>query len=155
MASSSVWQARRCRNDLDFFDLKKHLIYFALHPTFCNFAAVNVKTKRHIASWVLLAVFLPMLALSSLHVHKQANTEQAQCNECVRHHCSGHIVQLTDSIHPCVLCQFITLPMLAAAVALLIAVTGHFLVEPISRQSNVCLAHTSVVGLRAPPYRLI
>ena len=27
-------------------------------------------TKRHIASWLLLAVFVPMLLLSSVHIHE-------------------------------------------------------------------------------------
>ncbi len=83
-----------------------------------NFAAVNTRTKRKITARLLLAVFLPMLLLSSLHIHPtQLLGIGDDCTECVNHHCGGHIGQQTLTVHDCVLCQFLTLPMAVAMVA--------------------------------------
>ena len=77
---------------------------------------MNVTQKRKIAARLLLAVFLPMLLLSSLHVHPSGLSADS-CTECVDHHCGGHLGQKAPSLHDCVLCQLLTLPMLSAAVA--------------------------------------
>lgn len=83
-----------------------------------NFAAVSIKLKQQIASRVLLAVFLPMLLLSSLHTHSvQPSPADEECADCVQHHCTGHIGQLGATMHECVLCQFLSLPMVVAAAA--------------------------------------
>lgn len=69
------------------------------------------------ASRVLLAVLLPMLLLSSLHIHpQQPSTVSEECADCVQHHCSGHITQQVQTLHDCVLCQFLSLSMVMAAV---------------------------------------
>ena len=77
--------------------------------------------KQHIASWLLLAVFLPMLVFSSLHVHEEHDvTTETACNDCVHHSCHGHLTQTASWAHDCVLCQFLTLTMLTAAVVAVI-----------------------------------
>lgn len=81
-----------------------------------TFATVNTMMKRHIASWMLLAVFVPMLLMASVHVHEFTKFDTSSCNECVQHHCHGHLVELTASMHTCLLCQFLTLTFVAAAV---------------------------------------
>ena len=118
---------------------------------FRTFAAMDTKKKRHIASWVLLAVFLPMLVFSSLHIHQSEGAVQMTYAECVHHHCGGHLWQQTISMDDCVLCQFLTLPILAVAVATLIIYNQSLKAEPQTWQRSVCVAHNSVVGLRAPP----
>ena len=55
-----------------------------------------MKTKRHIASWVLLAVFLPMLLLSSFHIHETGETVKTECTDCVHHNCHGHLTQVAS-----------------------------------------------------------
>ena len=112
---------------------------------------MNVKTKRHIASWALLAVFVPMLLLSSLHVHHQAEASEQACAECVHHQCSGHLTQLVTTIHQCVLCQFITLPFIALTAATLIIYNKVYSVRIDARRHHVLMVHPGIVGLRAPP----
>ena len=73
------------------------------------------ETRRHIASWLLLAVFVPMLVLSSVHIHEIGEAIEMECTDCVHHSCHGHIATATWA-HDCVLCQFLTLTMLTAAV---------------------------------------
>lgn len=76
---------------------------------------MNIKTKRQIASKVLLAVLLPMLLLSSLHIHSvELSAAGEECTNCVQHQCGGHIAQQAHTLHDCVLCQFLSLPMVIA-----------------------------------------
>ena len=85
-----------------------------------NFAGVKETTKRRISAWVLLAVFVPMVLLSSLHLHESGLTADDGCTECVHHQCGGHLGEQTASFHACVLCQFLTLTMLTIAVAVVL-----------------------------------
>lgn len=78
--------------------------------------------RRFYSSLVLLAVFLPILLLSSLHVHPQAHQEGHHCEECVHHQPhAGHISSMSVCSFDCVMCQFLTLPFLIAAVAVFAA----------------------------------
>ena len=111
---------------------------------------MNTRTRR-ISAWLLLSVFLPMLLLSSLHVHENAPVSSG-CSECVNHipH-HGHLSLDTIHLDDCVLCQFATLPFLVAAIVFFAAVSWGFrlvLVEPSARlQFTVCRHYSS----RAPP----
>ena len=59
-----------------------------------------------------------MLLLSSLHLHPvQPPTGGDDCADCVEHHCAGHISQQAQTLHDCLLCQFLSLPKMVAAVA--------------------------------------
>ena len=108
--------------------------------------------KRYYSSWVLLAVFLPMLVLSSLHVHPARHAEADPCDECLHHlpH-SGHIGTLSTCSFDCVLCQFLTLPFLIAeAVVLGAKLFVHIAPHHIEKQSVVS-RERGFVFLRAPP----
>ena len=60
-------------------------------------------------------MLLPMMLWSSLHIHPlQLSASDEECADCVQHHCSGHIGQQVQTMHDCVLCQFLTLPMVVA-----------------------------------------
>ncbi|MBR6375537.1 MAG: hypothetical protein IKR91_04810 [Alloprevotella sp.] len=108
------------------------------------------RLRRHISAWVLLAVFLPTLVLTSLHHHQEP--DGYSCAECVRHmpH-SGHIAQHTFAFDNCLLCQFSSLPCLVWSQAPTILYITFFVVlfpflqrVPLSR-----LADSN--ALRAPP----
>lgn len=116
-----------------------------------TFAAVNANKKRKIVSWMLLAVFVPMLVLSSVHVHGYSNSLVDKCNECVQHHCHGHLGQQTASLHECVLCQFLSLPMLTVAVLTLIIFNKVSKIHFVQRQSIVHFDACGIPTLRAPP----
>ena len=60
---------------------------------FRTFAAEYMKlaNKRHMAAWMLLAVFVPILLLSSIHIHETGETTTTECNDCVHHSCHGHL----------------------------------------------------------------
>lgn len=110
-----------------------------------------MKTKRQIAAWMLLAVFVPMLVLSSIHVHGYSNTLVDECNECVQHHCHGHLGQQTASLHECVLCQFLSLPLLAVAVTTLVIYNKVSKIHFAQLQSTAYFEACGIPTLRAPP----
>ena len=60
---------------------------------------------------ILLAVFLPMLLCSMIHVHQEAAESTATCDACqhhMQHH--SHLVDLHNGTDHCVLCQFLSSP---------------------------------------------
>ena len=116
-----------------------------------TFAAVKLKKKRVVASWALLAVFLPMLLISSLHIHEERVETATACADCMQHSCHGHLMQLSSWSHECVLCQFLTLTFAAAAAVVLVYINKVVRVHFDARQRQVCVAHSGIVGLRAPP----
>lgn len=112
-----------------------------------TFAAVKQEKGRHIASWLLLAVFVPMLLLSSVHIHEIGETIKTECADCVHHSCHGHMTVTPHWVHDCALCQFLTLPMLAAtmmAVMVYIHVCKKFLALPLcGYHANNCGANVT------------
>ena len=116
----------------------------------CTFAVVIAK-KRKIAAYVLLAVFLPILLLSSLHVHEATEYAEVSCVDCLHNHCGGHLTQTTFHMDDCVLCQFLTLPMLTAA---MMAVTLYIHVYKKYYAQPLCGYHAACCGVnvtRGPP----
>ena len=113
---------------------------------------MNLMKKRHLISWWLLAVFVPMLLLSSLHVHEESVSVAAtECTDCVHHSCQGHLMQTSLLTHDCVLCQFLTLTMLTAAV---VAVTVYYHVCKEYLAQLFCGYHAACCGIivtRGPP----
>jgi len=107
--------------------------------------------KRHIASWVLLAVFLPMLIVSSLHTHQTSQAVDEVCAGCVKHQCHGHLSQIDTTIHQCVLCHFLTLTFVSAAVAVVVCYRPKRFGFLAQRRQTVRLACCGVISLRAPP----
>lgn len=93
-----------------------------------------------------------MVLLSSVHVHGSANGLADECDECVQHHCHGHLGQQAASLQACVLCQFLTLPMLAVAVATLIIYNDKVSKIRYARRQRVVYADAcGIPALRAPP----
>ena len=114
---------------------------------------MKMKMRRHISAIVLLAVFLPMLLLSSFHVHPETHLEGAACKECVHHvpH-AGHFGTQTFCTCDCVLCQFLTLPFLmATAVVLVIHLKYYDALLLVGDQCVLCNIEEAN-HLRAPPF---
>lgn len=91
-----------------------------------------------------------MLLMTSLHVHDTA-AAGTECIDCVHNSCHGHLTQLASWSHDCVLCQFLTLTFVTAAVASLMVVcqVANSLTHPL--RCPVYKSHSGIVGLRAPP----
>ncbi|MBO4215954.1 MAG: hypothetical protein J5888_06470 [Bacteroidaceae bacterium] len=108
--------------------------------------------RRYYSSLVLLAVFLPMLVLSSIHVHPETHLEEGSCQECVHHlpH-AGHFGSQTFCAFDCVLCQFLTLPFLVAPMVVFVAKDFTHIAPLCPEKQSVVSRERSFVFLRAPP----
>lgn len=101
---------------------------------------------------MLLAVFVPMLLMSALHVHGGSGAWQDACSECVDHHCGGHLGQYAGgAIHDCVLCQFLTLTFVPAVVVAVFIYDKVVLLHRDRRAGCLVLRSQGVISLRAPP----
>ena len=108
-------------------------------------------SKRHIVSWLLLSVFVPMLLLSSVHIHSGWAEDAAQCDECVRHQCHGHIAIEKIAADDCVLCQFLMLCFTAAATLVVVLGNTKASKRIVENNSSVFLSVRGLMMLRAPP----
>ena len=109
--------------------------------------------KRHIASWLLLAVFVPMLVLSSLHIHSGVADHSIECVDCATHtpH-GGHLSGSTLHVDTCVLCQFLAITFLAAAVLAVLPLqrlTTYLSITSVHCVTSEACGYKSV---RAPPF---
>jgi len=130
------------------------LLILAKKASICQnlrtFAAV-IAIRRKISAYVLLAVFLPILVFSAIHVHKTPTTTDTTCTDCVHHNCHGHLTATASFTHDCVLCQFLSLPMLAAVVLSVAAVANKDIRQYAPGHSRLASAACGIIYLRGPP----
>jgi hypothetical protein len=105
-----------------------------------------------IASWLLLAVYLPILLASSFHTHHTELQEPLECAACVHHEsCPGHLDTGNIQMHDCVLCQFLQLTFFAtASVAFLVCKIIKSVYQDL-RTASVRVYKGGPTALRAPP----
>jgi len=130
---------------------RKSVISFARFRFFCIFAPVNANSRRRRAAKVLLAVYIPMLLLLSLHVHHQRMAEAVDCYQCAHHQPhAGHITAVQDALHDCLLCQLQSEAFVAAdevGVPVMAAASDDVAaIQQPTRQTTV-----ASVRLRGPP----
>ena len=110
------------------------------------------RDNRHIAGLILLAVYLPILLVASLHTHTDSPFNTAECPQCESHQdCPGHITDAKITLHECVLCQFLTLPYMSATVLVAVIVNPTETISRGTEIQSVCRQVHGIVGLRAPP----
>ena len=104
---------------------------------------------RHIAPIVLLATYLPMVVLSSIHVHHETIDVQDDCQQCV-----GHIEEVHHHDHDCLYCTFLSLNYLVQDNGQTVALIPT--TEYISTPTPVMVSQLrhGVAQLRAPPIKL-
>ena len=132
---------------------KRRKMHFSLHfrSLIRTFAGVKQDSRRHIASWLLLAVFVPMLVFSSIHVHENHASALTGCVECVAHHCHGHIGQTDASFDACVLCQFLSITFVAVAAQAVVAVFNVLWIRYAPLPCALCSASRGHIVTRGPP----
>lgn len=61
---------------------------------------------RHIAPYILLAAYLPLLVALSFHTHSSQHSEASECPDCAHHiHHKAHLAEAAVMAHDCVYCQ--------------------------------------------------
>lgn len=109
--------------------------------------------KRQTAAWILMAVFIPMLFLASLHRHDTVEQSQEEvCYACLHHiHHDAHLNTMVHHTGDCVLCHFLSLPFLATAV--LAIATPYYIIRTATTApaSHLSSFRHGVPSLRGPP----
>ncbi len=112
-----------------------------------------MKTRRgQWYSFLLLAVFLPAWLLATLHTHPQTDIQEIACAECLHHlpH-AGHLVAGNAEMGECVLCHFLSLPVLVSPlVALMGPLSLGLALRPLLKQASLS-AYFNLTQSRAPP----
>ncbi|MCQ2258356.1 MAG: hypothetical protein MJZ41_10260 [Bacteroidaceae bacterium] len=111
----------------------------------------NFDTKRRLKSLFLLATYLVILALGSLHVH-ECKEDVAECQDClehVKHH--NHVSQSSFIDCNCLLCQlshacYITPEVLTFSAAALLPISFTVCATP-----KIVYGQSTLPSLRAPP----
>jgi hypothetical protein len=71
---------------------------------------MQIDKRRHISSYILLAVIVPMMLMSWLHVHDEdAHSGTVDCIDCLHHVHHSHISTYDAELGTCLLCQFLTI----------------------------------------------
>ena len=101
---------------------------------------------RQIAPYVLLAVYLPMVFVSSLHKHHETIEIIDDCG-----HCSGHIDEHHQHHSDCLYCHFLSLNYLVKDFDCL--EDNHFDEGPlfVSLDADLRQSRHRVTQVRAPP----
>ena len=111
----------------------------------------RMERRRIWMSRILLAVFVPMLLFSVLHIHTEGAEMNDACSECIHHVRHSHLSSADFCIDQCVLCQFLTLPFIVAGLMIL----GITLVVRLKRWQGIRFHHPAstagYISLRAPP----
>ena len=102
-------------------------------------------------SRILLAVFVPMLLLSTLHVHTEGAAADDGCSECMHHVRHSHFSTADFCSLQCVLCQFQTLPFIVAGLTVICIPLAAQCHNTSSVCHGVIARSAEVISLRAPP----
>ncbi len=101
----------------------------------------------------MLAVYVSMLLISSMHVHSKNFFAETECEQCAHHQVhNGHLTASDGGQHVCLLCQFLTLSYTAVVVATVVYYTNVRKIHYVAPEYQVKRISRGVVGLRAPPF---
>ncbi len=105
-------------------------------------------------SKLLLAVFIPALMISALHLHQPQAAETDVCVECAAH--LPHVAHLSPSAGAtldCVFCQFLGLPYLLPILFAVVLLSRHGQKVAIRSICHPTRCAHLILSLRAPPMR--
>ena len=101
---------------------------------------------RYIASVVLLAAYLPMVVMSSLHTHHETVHTLDVC-----HQCAGHIEALHHHQYDCQYCHFLGLDYLGQASGITAKTLPVSVEQTLTASVSPTLPCCGDIMLRAPP----
>lgn len=120
---------------------------------------MGTNSKRRFSAWLLLLVYVPIMVAVSLHVHPygyDGGTLYDGCVQCAHHvHHDGHLNAYSGNTHDCVLCQFASLPFIAATAVVVSVVMPacHIAFAEGNPVLNLGVCNTN--STRAPPFSLL
>ncbi len=111
-----------------------------------------MKTLRHIAPYILIAAYMPLLVALTFHTHSESHTAMTECAECAHHiHHRAHMDEAVAMAHNCVYCQLTSSSYYAPASVSLSYQSS--IVAAVDNSLSDDYVSTSPFGLspRAPP----
>jgi len=120
---------------------------------FFTFALVKEKTRISLFASVLLAVFLPMVIISSVHIHNNPNiNNQDLCVKCVHHvpHATHFSTHQTKVEH-CLFCTFLSLQFVVATTATILFYTSKLNLLFTTPYEYIPVIACGINNTRAPP----
>ncbi|MBO7100431.1 MAG: hypothetical protein J6V98_00220 [Bacteroidales bacterium] len=113
---------------------------------------MKMNRRTRISAWVLLAAFLPLLVVSSVHTHRLPSSEAEVCHQCVAHEAHpAHLGVPVVSVHDCVFCHLMSFYYLGSAALLVAVLLPVCLAGSMGLPSAVVAGRVGLPGLRAPP----
>lgn len=113
---------------------------------------MQMKRKEIISSWLLLWVFVPMVLLSSLHVHEAGMVVDQDCAECVSHtQHTGHLTIYKASVDDCVLCRFLGQEFVTVVKSLMLYVSCYVALVVVAVAAAPSRFIESAINRRGPP----
>lgn len=108
--------------------------------------------KAYWSAWLLLSVFIPMVLLSSLHVHPELAGNNEPCHECIDHTVhNGHITAIKATVD-CPLCAFQSSVYQGEAEVVVHISQQVCHVETVWTTPALFMGHASIKQSRAPPF---
>lgn len=114
---------------------------------------MKVNYKRSFSACLLLAVYLPMFFVASLHVHVGEPAMEDECLLCaeqVPH--VGHVHPARVSFHDCALCLFLGMSCVAVPLMILGCVRPRLPLGRVLFREDVLLRWAEQSASRAPPF---
>ena len=109
--------------------------------------------KRTFAAWLLLAVYVPSLLLSSMHVHPQEADAEDDCMLCAHHvNHPPHLHSAESGLHDCALCHFVRLFYTATALPVFVFIRPCRFITHVTPIDSVVRRAVTCASLRAPPF---
>ena len=113
---------------------------------------MKIELKRQLFAWLLLSVFVPMMAVAALHVHEEDSSAETACLACVNHQAHpGHLSNASGHLHDCVLCQLLHTSLLVASFVLLHLLSPTRCSLCSRYVADVNTFNNGAYGSRAPP----
>lgn len=113
---------------------------------------MELRIKRSVSAWLLLTVFLPMLIVSSVHIHREGHEREVECQQCCHHKVhSSHIAKAHVVMHDCFLCQILHLTFLTSPSTITLCPARHTAAMAPTLRQNILDRPMTIHAPRAPP----
>lgn len=111
-----------------------------------------MKNLRHIAPYVLIAAYLPLLAALTFHTHSEPHSTATECAECAHHiHHRAHLNETVAMAHSCIYCQLTSSSYYNSEPATLPSVDEVAVTVADPVVSAIVMPQCRVENRRAPP----
>lgn len=111
-----------------------------------------MKNLRHIAPYILIAAYMPLLVALTFHTHSESHATVNDCAECAHHiHHRAHMDEAVALAHNCVYCQLTTSSYYSSELIALTCQSSVVAAVDNSLSDDYVSTLSLSTGSRAPP----